>query len=236
MPGVVAEETLGLVSRAHGERGELEGLVEEDDHPLARGHVAPPVSAGLGLELVEVTVHGARDVDRAGRDPELLRHEQGVLAAPGARSPVGQQEGEHRFRAESFRAQRRGQGRIHPSRQPDDDPAEAAPALDLLAEELNEPGPHEIGVDVERAGIRRIRSAGHGDARRRPRAGHSPSGAGRRTPDPGLFTRRRVQDRSRSEKSGSSVRARAASSRSTRTGSSASSHSGPARSRCPRGS
>ena len=182
-------------------------------------------------------------------DAERVHHELRVRQALGARGPVRHAHADHVVRPERLGGEVRHQRAVHAARKAEHDPLEAAPALHLVADELDQPAPGELGIDRERIAGPGSRAWTSGPARdghaARPRAmAASPADLGRRVralascadpvrPTPPPLRRASCSEPSRcgrrisrSASSGRSVRARVISSKSSVAVSSASSNTG----------
>ena len=95
-------------------------------------------------------VHRGADVHRPGLDAERVDHQLGVLQALRARGAVGHPDADDVLRAERLRGEERDQRAVHPARESDHHLLEPPAALDLVPEELDQPAPGQLGVDLQR--------------------------------------------------------------------------------------
>ena len=149
VPGEIAEQPLALVAGSQRQRPQERRLVENGERPKAGREIAAAEGRDVRLVARDVPVHGVRDVQGASGRARRLEHHGRVLQAFGRRGGVGQPQPRHVLRAEGAHGQVERDGRIHPPGHSDHDLLEAAPAHDLLPDELHQGALDELEVEVE---------------------------------------------------------------------------------------
>ena len=202
VPGEVAEQPLGLVAGAERERAVGRGEIEQRDHAGARHDVAEAARARVRRRWRQLAVHGGADVDRRAPRSRARRSRAGACSRLsglevryGIRTPM------HVLRRRAPPPRGTRPASVHAAGEADDHLLEPAPALHLVAEELDQPAPGQLRVDVEGVGRwtdgpadaeRRAWLVGLDSCAVRSRAG-LPRSAGPPAVDPPLLPPRRVQ-------------------------------------------
>ena len=153
VPGEVAQQPLGLVAGAEREGPFGRGEIEERDHAGPGHDVAQPAGLVSAADGGSQPVHRRGDVHRPSSRSRArsitswaCSRLSGLEVRYGIRTPMT-------FAgAQRLRRQVGHQRAVHAAGEPDHDLLEPAAALDLVAEELDQPAAGQLGVDRERVG------------------------------------------------------------------------------------